>query len=180
MNQNLTAKQSRCSGASPAEGKGGVIVRLSCRHPQNDPQPVVYGTLHPFEQGNGGIQQFLSISQQPVPYGFQIAVNVRFILTEPCLPTLNRFLTGVVFIFIFPLGERSFQHSHDDIQVVMLIGYQDIRQFPMKLLAARTFQSADPEPDLFSTTQAVMPFAGIPVYQFSPAVRTNRCLPARE
>jgi hypothetical protein len=64
--------------------------------------------------------------------------------------------------------------------MVMLVRGQDVRQFPVKFLAARTFQPTDPEPDLPSAAQTVMAFAGIPVYQFTSAVRANRCLPARE
>ena len=62
----------------------------------------------------------------------------------------------------------------------MLEWGQDIRQFTVEAQAARTLQSPDAEPDFSAATQTVMTGAGVPVYQFSPAVRTNRCLPARE
>ena len=64
--------------------------------------------------------------------------------------------------------------------MIVLVGSQNIRQFPVKLLASRTLQSANPEPDLFASVQTVMALAGIPVDQFSPTVRAYRCLPARE
>ena len=113
-------------------------------------------TLHLFEQGNGGIQQFLSISQQPVSCGLHVPVHVRPVLLQPGLPAFNRLLARIGFIFQIVRCQRPVQHPHDDIQMVVLVGGQDIGQFPVKLLATRTFQPTDLEPDLSSAAQTVM------------------------
>ena len=64
--------------------------------------------------------------------------------------------------------------------MIMLVGSQDIRQFPVELLAEWTFQSTEPKPDFCSASQTVMTFAGVPVFQFNLAVRANWYLPARK
>ena len=168
------------AGLAPLSWKRAQSSARIVDHPENDSQPVVYGTHHLLEQGNGRIQQFLSISQQPVPCGSHMSINVCLVLTEPGLPSLNGLLAGIGFKLQIIRCQASVQHPHDDIQMVMLVRRQNIWQFPVKLFAARTFQSANAEPDFSSAAKTVMAFAGVPVYQFSSAVRANRCLPARE
>lgn len=79
------------------------------------------------EQGNGGIQQFLTKSQQPVTGGAKIAFDVASVQLQPSAPTFHGLLTGVIFRVLIVRTNNPVQYTGDDFHQVVLIWRKQIR-----------------------------------------------------
>ena len=180
MKSKLTSKQSRCSGASPAESGKAAIVRLSCKSSSILPPAICQRNTSSFRAGkrwNTAVPHRIPATGNPLTSCIHRYPSCSASARPSIFPRsshMDNLIRQIV------RRDASIQHSHNDVNVVMLERSQDIRQFSMQVPATRAFQPPDAEPDFSAATQTVMTRAGVPVYQFSSAVRTNRCLPARE
>ena len=85
-----------------------------------------------FEQRNGGIQQFLTKSQQPVTDGAEITFDVASVHLQPFAPALHGLLAGVIFRVHIVWLDDSIQNTGDDLRQVVFVRCKQIRQFTVQ------------------------------------------------